>query len=310
MLKLLKFSAKKLRPLFIPVLRVFVRYSPYKSIKKFVWTSIIEPFFEFTKYNFEVQTVFGSVIAGNTQDQIQRYIYYFGIWEPNLTVFIKNRLKEGDIFVDIGANIGYFSLLASTLVGKSGKVIAIEASPKIHELLIQNLKRNSCTNIETLNVAVSDKEETLKIYMSPETNIGQTTVIPNLGFTYECDMPAKPLNTIISPNTFSNVRLIKIDVEGAEWFVLCGLIPLLEYAREDIEIIVELAPDRLKALGKNVEDIITQFRSLGFYPYKIKNDYSARGYINWREIKHPESITSPILNQTDIIFSKNNADQI
>ena len=85
-------------------------------------------------------TRFGGVMQGNTQDLIQRYLYWFGVWEPQLTCWIKSRLPPRRVFVDVGANIGYYSLLAASLVGDDGQVVAIEASPSIYRLLCNNLE--------------------------------------------------------------------------------------------------------------------------------------------------------------------------
>lgn len=307
MLSPLKRGAKKIRPLFIPFLRLFIRYVPHETSKRYLWKGLVMPFFQFAKYNFIAKTTFDSIIAGNTEDQIQRFIYYFGFWEPDLTEFIKEKLKPGDTFIDVGANIGYFSLLASKFVGKSGRVLAIEASPKIYALLTRNIANNNATNVTLLNIAASDKEETLRVYLAPNSNIGQTTTLPTEDYSYECDIPAKPLSKIIRRQDFSQVRLIKIDVEGAEWSVVSGLSPLLNSARDDLEIIVEISPERLKAQEKNVEDILDIFTKCGFYPYKLKNDYTALNYISRKPLKRPERITSPIMTHTDVIFSKTDA---
>jgi FkbM family methyltransferase len=237
--KILKSGAKKwVRPLFLPAVRLFIRYTPHHGIRRFVWTWVVAPFFQYANYRFVTTTVFGSVVSGNTEDLIQRYIYYFGIWEPNLTHFLRENLKEGDIFVDVGANIGYFTLQASRLVGELGKVIAIEASPKIYAKLIDNMKRDHATNVEAYNLAVSDSEGTTKVFLAANSNIGQTTILPKDGCCYECEINSKPLTAIIPPDQMAKVRLIKIDVEGAEWLVVSGMRPLLSAARDDLEIIV------------------------------------------------------------------------
>lgn len=73
------------------------------------------------------------------------------------------RLKPGDVFVDVGANIGYFSLLASKLVGPGGRVVAIEASPEVFDLLRRNLELNKAHNVRAVNVAISDREGSLQL---------------------------------------------------------------------------------------------------------------------------------------------------
>ncbi|SCF63177.1 hypothetical protein GA0115259_100393 [Streptomyces sp. MnatMP-M17] len=72
-----------------------------------------------------VRSRFGARFAVDTQDLIQRYIYLFGVWEPHMTRWLRGRLEPGDTFVDVGANIGYYSVLASQLVGDGVKVVAI-----------------------------------------------------------------------------------------------------------------------------------------------------------------------------------------
>ena len=118
---LARMSRQWVRPLLVPVARLCVRYAPHPAIRRAFWAHLITPFFIFSNSRFVARTTFGAAIAGNTKDLIQRHIFYFGVWEPNLTGFLTTRLNRGDVFVDVGANIGYFSLLASRLVGRRGK---------------------------------------------------------------------------------------------------------------------------------------------------------------------------------------------
>ena len=79
---------------------------------------------------------------GHTADLIQRYVYYFGVWEPTISQWFKGYVRPGDIVVDVGANIGWYTLLAAQRVGPEGQVVAIEASPTIAEHLRANLALN------------------------------------------------------------------------------------------------------------------------------------------------------------------------
>src|SRR5208282_4953475 len=74
-------------------------------------------------------TYFGAHMYCNTSDLIQFFIFHFGVWEPDVSRVIERNLDLGDVFVDAGANVGYYTLLGSRRVGPSGKVISIEASP-------------------------------------------------------------------------------------------------------------------------------------------------------------------------------------
>jgi len=74
------------------------------------------------------RTYFGGVMSCDLGDFIGNIIYHFGVWEPHVSAYIQSRLKPGDAFCDIGANIGYYSLLASRAVGPRGAVIAVGPS--------------------------------------------------------------------------------------------------------------------------------------------------------------------------------------
>ena len=109
--------------------------------------------------------VLGSEFVCFLPDLIQRQIYLFGIWEPDITSFVKRRLAPGDNFIDVGSHVGYYAALASEIVGTTGRVVAIEASPLIYKMLLSNLRLNGrWRNIRGINVAVSASEERLAVY--------------------------------------------------------------------------------------------------------------------------------------------------
>ena len=100
---------------FLAVLfRSYVRYIPFSAGKRYLWARVIDPYFAWISHPFVASTVSGMKMKGDAKDIIQQYIYYFGVWEPHITGWVSRRLAPGDTFVDVGANIGYYSLLAST----------------------------------------------------------------------------------------------------------------------------------------------------------------------------------------------------
>src|SRR5439155_18352535 len=131
-----------------PAARAWIRYAPVAAGKPWLWQT-----FHWRTRDFDCRTRYGSRMLGNTQDLIQRHIYYFGNWEPNISAWIGATLKRGDCFVDVGANIGHYSLLASAIVGLEGSVVAIEAAPWIHALLDRHVALNRRPNIRTVPVA-------------------------------------------------------------------------------------------------------------------------------------------------------------
>ena len=143
--------------LVIPAIRMVSRHLP--STRRWLWNRVINPYFAWRDYHFVVKTQFGTLMKGTTSDVIQRYIYYFGTWEPNVGAFLRDRLKPGDVFVDVGANIGYFTLLGAKLVGRQGHVVAIEASASASEHLKANVTRNRFDDlVRCVHAAASDCE--------------------------------------------------------------------------------------------------------------------------------------------------------
>ena len=297
------------RPSLYPLVRFMVRYSPSWGLRRVVWQRIVDPYFQ-GRHQFVARTVVGCKIGGDTEDMIQRYVYFFGIWEPNLTHWVGWRLKEGDVFVDIGANIGYYTLLASRLVGKTGRVIAIEVSPTTFRQLTKNVQRSGAANIELLNIAVSDVLGKLKVYRAPSGNIGKTGVFQRDGFMYEAEVEAAPLSKLISPGTMRRVRLIKIDVEGSEGAVITGMEPLLEFACNDLKLVVEFWPESLRAGGWDPDELINKFSRRGFHIYQLENDYAPQSYLSHEQPKLPARIRQPIAAQTDLVFSRVNAETL
>ena len=294
--------------LLIPLVRMYIRYFPLIAGKRSFWTRVVDPYFAWNSHEFVATTIFGSRIAGNTRDMIQQYIYYFGVWEPNLTCWIAQRLAPGDSVIDVGANIGYFSLLASKLVGNTGAVVAIEASPEIFSALRSNLERNRANNVRAVNLAVSDHKGTVKLFRGPHHNIGLTTIFDDLGYDFECEVEAAALSDILTPEEIQNARFIKIDVEGAEWPVVAGMGPLLNRCRHDLEIMVEINPEPLARQGKQPDDILSIFFDSGFHAYSIKNDYWALSHLPPHDGERPTRIRAPIECETDVIFSRQDSE--
>jgi FkbM family methyltransferase len=291
-----------------PLIRTYIRSAPLALGKRLFWTLVVDPYFAWRPHQFVASTVFCSAMAGNTTDIIQQYIYYFGLWEPDLTYWIQERLAPGDTFVDVGANIGYFSLLAPQLVGESGSVVAIEASPKTFLALKDNLNRNAVRNVRAVSVAVSHSRHVVRLFRGPDSNIGETTFLEGLRLEFECEAEAAPLTAILQRLEIERARLIKIDVEGAEWCVVAGMGPILSSGRADLEIIVEVHPELLARQGKRPADIVRVFSEAGFHAYSLESDYSPLSYLPPVARKRPMRVRTPIDREANVVFSRRDAE--
>lgn len=227
-------------------------------------------------------TEFGTRHKIQFPDKIQRYIFYFGVWEPAITAFIRASLAPGDTFVDIGANIGYHTCLAAKLVGPSGAVYAIEASPSIYGLLLENVKLNELDNVHTYNNAVFDKEERMRLFSGKDRNIGRANLMKERSAGIIEEVDAMPLHQLIDLETLFNARLIKIDVEGAEWFVIKGISEHLNHFSPSTEWLVEVNQSALREHGANIHEFVDLFTAAGYNMYAIDNGYDAGWYVRHR----------------------------
>ncbi|MFC7305927.1 FkbM family methyltransferase [Streptomyces monticola] len=255
----------------------------------------------------------GARFAVDTRDLIQRYLYLFGVWEPHMTRWLRRRLRPGDGFIDVGANIGYFSVLASHLVGDTGEVVAIEASPEFHRGLLQQTRINGCTNVRAVNAAVSDVEKRLTFVLASSRNTGANSIVPYDGpaeSTFE--MTARPLPDLLEASEIRRARVIKIDVEGAEGGVVRGMVPLLDELRPDAEITVEVTPDRMARLGDSADELLEVMRRHGFHAYRLVNDYAPETYPAALRAAPavPVRRRGPLVGESDLIFSRVDAETL
>jgi len=246
-------------------------------------------------------TYFGAEILCDPNDLIQRSILNFGVWEPNISYWIGRILRPGDVCIDVGANIGYDTLLASSVVGAAGKVVAIEAAPRIFSLLEQNVRVNRATNVRLVNAAVSDRRQTLTLYSGGVRNIGATTTLASRGFPVETTVEAWALAQLLSPQEIASAKLIKIDIEGGELPVLKGLLAEVSRFPREIVVIVEASWQDNPA---EWESVFAQFVAAGFAAYEIENHYSLEWYLNWRTPSALTQVFSCPRAQTDLLFSR------
>jgi FkbM family methyltransferase len=280
----------------IPLTRTYIRYAPFQRSRDRLWTRWVEPYLAWHRHPFSARTRFGPRVRGTTLDILQQHVYYFGVWEPILTKWIERRLAPGDTFVDVGANIGYFSLLGSVAVGPGGSVVAIEASPTICRQLERGVDRNHLSNVRVVNAVVAADHGHQMVYLGPDTHTGLTTVRGQSYMTPESEIRAAPLGSLLTGAELRQARLIKIDVEGDEDAVIAGLASHLPETRDDLEIAVELHPGRHDSLFGTLQQA-------GFHAYQLEIDYSPLRYDQPDEPR-PRRIRTPVEGEVDVIFSR------
>ena len=169
-------------------------------------------------------------------------------------------MREGDLYVDVGANIGYFSLLASQCVGPAGKVIAVEADPETFKDLTSNLELNKCRNVTARNIAATEMACQVKIERVRD-NSGANSIALADGDGMD---QGAPLREIIGDD-IGRVRFIKIDIEGSEEPILREILGLLPVLPRDLIVASEISAD---SAGH-----VADFARAGFRAYAIQNIY-------------------------------------
>jgi FkbM family methyltransferase len=250
---------------------------------------------------FYASTYFGARIKCDPNEFIQSRILHFGVWEPNISRAIESILEDGDVFVDIGANIGYDSLLAASRVGSQGAVVSIEASPRTYEILCSQMRENRVGNVRAVNKAVSDAAGTLTLYTGRAGDIGRATTVKSRGLEQEASVAAAPLDEILTADERSRLRLIKIDIEGAELPVLRRFLDTLDLYPDTVEVIVEAS---LEDDPPAWSEVFARMQAAGFHPYLIENRYDYDSYVNWRRPTPPRRLERLPAEQSDILFAR------
>lgn len=188
----------------------------------------------------------------------------FGVLEPLETNLFKKSIKGGNIVLDIGANIGYYTLIAAKLVGEKGRVYAFEPDKDNFEILKKNVAINGYKNIILINKAVSNKTEKLKLYIS-EKDMGSHSL-----YKQEKNQKFVLIDSIKLDDFFKDekINVIKIDIEGAEFKAFKGMNTLLSQ-NDNLKIFMEYHPIMLKKSGINPKEFLISLIKEGFKLYDI-----------------------------------------
>ena len=214
-------------------------------------------------------------------------------YEPEHVEFMKKNIKKGDIAIDIGANIGYYTILLSKLVGENGKVFAFEPDPNNFKVLKENIKLNNLKNVIIENKAVSNKNGKIHLYFS-KINSGDSRVYKTLE-----DREKVEVNCITLDNYFKNTKIrpsfIKIDTQGYEPAIFEGMNKLIK--NKNIIITAEFFPEGLKSAGFNPLHFLESLKNNGFELFDLEDNKKIELYAGLfvLPIKYKHSFTTLII---------------
>ncbi|MGH9733183.1 MAG: FkbM family methyltransferase [Candidatus Acidiferrales bacterium] len=202
---------------------------------------------------------------------------FFGSYAPLVTHAMERCLKPGDVFIDVGANVGYISAVAAALVGTRGQVHAFEPAPEHFVRLRRVAELNPKYSIFTNPCAVDDVAAKRTIHITREA--GQSSLVPlykRVDEVVRCeDVQALRLDSYIEQAGIERVALIKIDVEGYELPVLKGLEGYFRRTGHRPPIICEIAPRAYPLLGANLSQLADCMTSFGYAAFDLADGTSS-----------------------------------
>jgi len=206
------------------------------------------------------------------------------IHEKTTTELFKKVVKEGEVVVDLGANIGYFTLLAAKLVGKNGKVFSFEPEPRNYGYLKKNIEINDYKNVVAVQKAVSDKNGKTRLYIC-DYDTGHHTINKFEGVrAYARGRLVKEKSVEIETVTLDEffkgkeelIDVIKMDVEGAEALVLAGMDNILKKNKK-LQMFIEFFPLLIKKMGSSPSEFLKKLiEDYRFSISVIPDDYDAK----------------------------------
>lgn len=242
----------------------------HKYIDKLIGNPVFAPFIRklislFYKKNVQIR---GNKMFINPGRNPAIAFYDIRGYEETETNLFESYIKEGDVVLDLGANIGYYTLVAAKNVGKSGKVYAFEPDPENFAYLKKNVEINNYQNVVCVQKAVSNVNGMSKLYLH-KFQTGAYTLFGK-GDDYV------EIETVRLDDFFKDknhrVDMIKLDIEGSEGIALVGAQKILK-ENKNIKIISEILPDAMKKSAVNTGQLFNLLIDYGFSIYQI-NDKS------------------------------------
>ena len=201
-------------------------------------------------------------------------LFVTGYYEPNEFCFLKQNLRAGMVFIDVGAHIGLYSLFASDLVDTNGIVIAIEPSDRDFQRLRANVELNESKNIRLRRVAISNRSFEGELLIADEKNSGLSTfgafAYTGVGNQGKQRVITDTLDDLVQTELLDCVDAIKIDVEGHELFVLQGAKKTLR--KYSPILLVEISDRALVHQGINGSQVLELLLTLGYSIYLFSKE--------------------------------------
>ncbi|SFV34159.1 FkbM family methyltransferase [Hyphomicrobium facile] len=225
------------------------------------------------------KTIYGHKIYVDTRDcSLTPHLLLDGYWEQWITNVFRTLVRPGMKVIDVGANVGWYSLLAADLIGPSGRLVSFEANPELSELTYRNLMVNGFMDRSTIVPSAVFSECKQIDFKICNRNIGSSGIFvtPESAAAFNDSVRVLSVNAVTLDSYFpagTKIDFIKIDAEGAEPFVLKGATRLLR-ENPHIQIMMEFAPAMITGAYGSIEKFYDELKAYGFTIFRIEHDSS------------------------------------
>lgn len=204
-------------------------------------------------------------------DLVQRQIF-FEIYDREEIDLLRRVVNEGDIVFDVGGNVGLYAISLAKMVGSAGKVHVFEPIFENMQAICRNVSLNHFEDRVILNLlAIAEKETVIDLYFSSrQDNTGWASIVPSKFRENRLQVQAVNLDTYIRKNDIENVKLIKMDIEGAELYALRGMDTILRKENGPV-IYLEINPYLLDKQKVNPADVKKQLVDYGYRLFRYRN---------------------------------------
>lgn len=213
----------------------------------------------------------GARLHCDLRDELSRVLFYRGWMDSSLEYWMRGWLHAGDLYVDVGAHIGYLAALAARAVGPTGRVVAFEPATSTHQKLAAAFRGPRFAHVETVNAVVAAKHGETMFHTATGQWAHQayrSSVHPAAGLAASGVVRTVALDDVFPEG---RIRLLKVDVEGGELAVIQGARQLLDERRCDA-LVVELNPSALSRAGASIESLVSAIGRSGYAPHRICDD--------------------------------------
>ncbi len=210
-----------------------------------------------------VHTQLGFDLLIDPGDYVSILLIRDGIYEAPETDLVTRIVRAGDTCIDAGCHFGYYSCFAAQMVGEKGRVYSFDANPQACQSTRRNLALTGSYSAEVIQAALADQNGSRPFYISTDDQTGLSSLGSIATFKQTISVPCLRLEAFLDEKRVNRIRLLKLDVEGAEEIVLRGLGHYLPDHVIDF-ILVECFDERLQLLNTSTETIAGILKSAGY----------------------------------------------